>query len=299
MVERSRHRHILSVFGLMFAAGVWGALWFPYRWLAAHAIGPDIAQIANYAIAVTLGGVVLFGVMKRPWAFSKEIAWMGISAGWSNVGYVFAILHADVMRITLLFYLAPVWTLALAWFALGEKPNRYGMLVFVLSFAGAICMLWQPALGAPVPKNGYEWVALSGGVAFALNNVLSRKASHIDPAVKSFSVWSGCLIMALLATVLFKGQPQVLAQMPVDVWGVLIFIGCLLVMASVLMQVGLRYIGATQAIVIMLFELVVAALTTWWIAGEVMSLREWIGGIMIVAASLFSGQLAHTEEEHA
>ena len=75
--------------------------------------------------------------------------------------------------------------------------------------------------------------------------------------------------------------------------------GLALVVASVGVQTGLKYVGASQAVVIMLFELVVAALSAYVIAGEALSVREWLGGLMIVGGSLFSGQLAHTEEEHA
>jgi drug/metabolite transporter (DMT)-like permease len=36
---------------------------------------------------------------------------------------------------------------------------------------------------------------------------------------------------------------------------------------------------------------VVAALSSWLLAGEAMRPQEWVGGAMIVAASLFSGKL--------
>ncbi|MCB6182221.1 DMT family transporter [Leeia sp. TBRC 13508] len=295
----ARSNRQIGILGLLFAAALWGAMWYPYRWLHTQGLTMDLAQIANYVIAILIGGVLLFGVLKRPWEFNWRVALMGLSAGWSNVSYVFAVLHGEVMRISLLFYLAPVWTLILAWIFLGEKPNKFGWLVFAFSFAGAACMLWQPSLGLPLPQTEYEWAALSGGVCFALNNVQSRQIPHIDPAVKSFSVWCGCLLMAVGAMFLFDGQPAKLLDLSASVWLVLLLIGGALVIASLGMQFALRYIGATEAMVIMLFELVVAAVSAWWLAGEVLSLREWTGGAMILAGSLFSGQLAHTEEEHA
>ncbi|HEY9194162.1 MAG TPA: EamA/RhaT family transporter, partial [Methyloversatilis sp.] len=46
-----------------------------------------------------------------------------------------------------------------------------------------------------------------------------------------------------------------------------------------------------------------AAASSWWLADEVMGLKEWTGGAMIIAASLFSGHLeqpaALPEEEPA
>ena len=46
---------------------------------------------------------------------------------------------------------------------------------------------------------------------------------------------------------------------------------------------------ANRAIVILLFELVVAAIASYWLAGEMMRPQDWIGGSLIVAASLASG----------
>ncbi len=65
-----------------------------------------------------------------------------------------------------------------------------------------------------------------------------------------------------------------------------------LLSVNVVVQYGLTHIRANRAIVIYLFELVVTAASAWLLAGEVLTLREWVGGGMIVAAGLLSGRLA-------
>ena len=45
---------------------------------------------------------------------------------------------------------------------------------------------------------------------------------------------------------------------------------------------------ANRAIVILLFELVVAAAASYWLAGERLRPQDWIGGALIVVASLAS-----------
>ncbi|HSF47471.1 MAG TPA: EamA family transporter, partial [Burkholderiales bacterium] len=62
---------------------------------------------------------------------------------------------------------------------------------------------------------------------------------------------------------------------------------------------GLTHTPANQAIVIFLFELVVAAIAAYWLAGETLEPKEWAGGAMIVAAGLFSGKLARAQERRA
>ena len=54
------------------------------------------------------------------------------------------------------------------------------------------------------------------------------------------------------------------------------------------MQYGNTHIPATRASVLFLFELVVAAIASYYLANEVMELHEWIGGSLIIAAALYS-----------
>ena len=72
----------------------------------------------------------------------------------------------------------------------------------------------------------------------------------------------------------------------------LLLLGVLLLVINLVVQYGLTHTAANQAIVIFLFELVVAALSSWLLAGETLGTRDWLGGAMIIAASLFSGNMA-------
>ena len=65
----------------------------------------------------------------------------------------------------------------------------------------------------------------------------------------------------------------------------------MLFVLSVIQQNGLTHTPANQAIVIMLFELVVAAIAAYFLADEAMTIKEWVGGAMIVSASLFSARM--------
>jgi drug/metabolite transporter (DMT)-like permease len=58
---------------------------------------------------------------------------------------------------------------------------------------------------------------------------------------------------------------------------------------SLALQYGLSRLPAKRAIVILLFELVVAAFAAHDVAGEVLRLQDWVGGMLIVAATVTSG----------
>ena len=55
---------------------------------------------------------------------------------------------------------------------------------------------------------------------------------------------------------------------------------------------------ANRASIIMLFEIVVTALSAWLFAGETPGPREWAGGVCIVLASALSSWV-HRTKDHA
>jgi len=110
-------------------------------------------------------------------------------------------------------------------------------------------------------------------------------------AMKSVAIWLGVTVVCLIYG---AGRPGFLPgseALDPGTLGLMVLVGVVLFALSLAMQFGLAHTPANQAIVIMLLELVVAAVSAWFLAGEEMDLREWIGGAMIVAASLFSGKL--------
>jgi drug/metabolite transporter (DMT)-like permease len=281
---------VLAVSCLVTGAAVWGLLWYPYRVLQQAGVGGEFATLVTYAVALAIG-LVVFGRELSGARRSWLLAWIAITAGWTNLAYVLAVIHGEVMRVMLLFYLAPLWTVLFARLLLRERVGRVGVWVIVLSLGGAATMLWNPAGGLPLPENRAEWMGLSAGLMFALSNVLARKAEEHSVAMKSVAVWFGvtavCLIYGAGRADFLPGAP---ALVPATL-ALIALVGVVLFALSLIMQYGLAHTAANQAIVILLLELVYAAVAAYYLAGEAMQAREWVGGAMIVAAALFSGKL--------
>jgi drug/metabolite transporter (DMT)-like permease len=211
------------------------------------------------------------------------------------MGYVLAVIGGEIMRVVLLFYLAPVWTVIFARWLLGEKLSISGWLIMAFSFAGALTMLWPEGGGLPLPANQAEWIALSAGATFALANVVTRKVEEADIWAKSLAVWGGVTVVALVALALESRPFEFAGHAAVSVWLLLLGVGLCIALMTLAVQYGLTHTPANQAIIIFLFELVVAAVASWFLANEALTLREWLGAAMIIAGSLFSG---HMEEKH-
>ena len=195
------------------------------------------------------------------------------------------------MRVVLLFYLAPVWTVFIARWMLGEKLTLWGWAIMLFSFTGAVVMLWPKDGGLPLPANRAEWIALSAGVSFALANVVTRKVDEADHWAKALAVWIGVCVVAGLAAA-FVSQPfAFVTTINTHTVLILLSVGLCIGAMTLAVQYGLSHTLANRAIVILLFELVAAALSSWWWVNETLNLQEWIGAAMIITGSLFSGHL--------
>lgn len=278
----------LATLSLLTASTIWGLIWYPYRIIEGAGVNGVVASILTYAVSFVLG-LVIFRRQLRATRWSWWLPLIAFAAGGCNLGYVLAVLTGEVMRVLLLFYLSPLWTVLLSRLLLDERLNKAGAAVIGLSLVGAIVMLWHPALGLPWPQQLAEWIGLGAGFMFALNNVLIRRTGELSIELKAMVSFVGviaCGVVVLPWMPKFPHVEIIFAQLPL-----MLLIGIVLLAVNVVVQHGLIHIDANRSIVILLFELIVAAVASWLLAGEAMTAKEWIGGSLIVVASLFSGHM--------
>jgi drug/metabolite transporter (DMT)-like permease len=225
---------------------------------------------------------------------------LGLAAGVTNIGFVWGAIHGEVMRVLLLFYLTPAWTAIFAHFILHERLSWSGAALAGLSLLGAVMMLWSPKLGVPLPGSAAEWAGLVAGMGFAMSNVLVVKISRVLPQMKpemrTAVIFGGAAIFGALASC-FEPLPVIHAGEPVAQIVLLVLVlGLLLSSNNMLVQYGLARVPANRASIIMLFEIVVTALSSWLLAGETPGPREWAGGACIVLASLLSSWVHRAQD---
>lgn len=280
----------LAVASLVYAATLWGLVWYPYRLLNEAGVGGIASSFFSYALPLLLLGWLHGRALRAARGHWLWLAALGLAAGWTNLAYVLAVLEGEVVRVLLLFYLSPLWTVLFSRFLLHEKLNRAGWAVMTLAAGGALVMLWQPGEW-PLPGSRAEWLALSAGIAFAFSNVISRHLDGVTEGAKVVAVWTGVTILTVVGLMRVPTELDFMATAEMSVW--LLLGGVALVIGSMTyaVQYGLARVPANQAIVIFLFELVVAAVAAYFLSAERMAAQEWIGAAMIIAASLFSGQM--------
>lgn len=273
---------------LLTAATTWGLIWYPYRVLEEHGLSGSQSSLLTYMLGLP---VLLWLARNQDWRGAPgQRVWLlatALTAGWTNLSYVLAVLHGEVMRVMLLFYLAPLWTVFFARLLLNERTGLRGLIVMALALLGAVIMLDRDG-SLPLPASAAEWLGLSSGIGFALSNVLTRKVRAVSIETRSLWVFVGVALMAGMATSLENGVSASFRAVLLPDWAMMAGIALTLVLATLTVQYGLARVSANRAIVILLFELVVAALSSHFLAGESMQLRDWLGGALIVTATLFS-----------
>ena len=112
--NNQNRQNVFPVAALLGGAAIWGLLWYPYRLLEQAEISGSIATTITYFIALLLGLVVFRNNLREPRILGSKphlLLWIGLCAGWTNLAYVLGVIHGEVMRVLLLFYLAPLWTI--------------------------------------------------------------------------------------------------------------------------------------------------------------------------------------------
>ena len=283
VTEREKATAVLALLG---GAMIWGVIWFPYRLLRDAGIGGIWATTISYTLAFALGLFIFRrGIRAVPMRWS--VLWLALAAGGCNLAYVLATLSGEIVRVMLLFYLAPLWTVVLSRVLLGERLSRAGVPVIVLSLAGAAIILWQPGIGLPLPQSKADWLGLFAGLSFALFNVLSRRVRDLSIESRVMVSFAGVALTGMVLILCGFGQVKMPTTGLMVVW-LLLAIGLVLVLANVIVQFGLSRLASNRAIVIMITEVGFAAVSSWLLAGETFGLREGIGGAVIIAACLWS-----------
>jgi len=279
-----------GVLALVFNAFAFGVSWWPFRQLAALGLHPLWLTALSYAAAVVLLLVLrpaaLGELLRTPALWSLMLA-----AGVTNACFNWAVSLGDVVRVILLFYLMPLWTVLLARWLLGERISARGGLRVALALAGALVVLWPVSGSAwPLITSLSDALGLLGGVGFALNNVLLRRQSGCSSGACALAMFAGgsAVSLALAATLSQSGQ---VTPLPAASW--VLALGALalalwFLAANLALQHGAAQLPANTGSVIMITEVFFASASSLILGAANPGLREALGALMILGAALLA-----------
>lgn len=277
----------LPVAILIASAALWGVTWWPLQYFHARGLdGVPLILVAYGAVAVVL--LVPLFRERAIWRGESRFLWlMLLLGGWANLSFALAMIYGEVVRAMMLFYLAPVWGVLGGRVFLGEAIDRTRWTGVGLALCGAFLVLGGPVVFGAAPS-WLDLLAISSGLAFALNNVTCRAAAGVPVMSKTAAVFIGCGLMAALAMPLMAvSVPQVAAA---D-WIWLVVFGLAWLLAVNLgTQWAVTHMEAGRAAVLLISELLAAVVSAVMIGGETLSAGEIAGGALILAATLLEAR---------
>jgi drug/metabolite transporter (DMT)-like permease len=279
----------LPIFSLLFGAFIWGIIWYPYRLMANAGVSGIYSSFYVFILTIAIALPYFFITKKKVPIWSKDFWLLALVAGYTNISYVLAVIDGEVVRVMLLFYLSPVWTIFLAHFMLNEDTQKRHYIAVFISLIGAFIMFWEPGYLIHLDSKS-DWLALSSGLGFAITNVMTRKHEHMTVNQKALAIWLGVIVVAMICIMFDKNaMPTLDFFRPVDA-AIMMAISLSLFLSTLLVQFGVTQIKAVEASSFFLFEIVVAAISSYFLVGESIAFNEWLGGIFIIAGVILSSK---------
>ncbi len=277
--DRSR----LAVGALLVAGLLWGLTWIPLKYFGRQGLS---------GVALTMMSYGLVGLLVSPWIIYRRRTWwpqrrlvlmIALAGGLANVCFLSAIVRGEVVRVMLLFYLAPVWGVLGGRIFFGEPLTRLRIVGVATAVVGAMLLLGGPA-ALTAPPGVVDLLALGSGMFYASQNLFTRAADRTPLDAKSLVVFVGC---GVLSSLMVLGTGESVPDLAPGLIGwLLAFAGIWMLTAMVITAWGVSHLEAGRAAILLVFELVAAVMSAMWIAGERLDGLEWVGAAMIVAAAL-------------
>ncbi len=276
---------------LLLNACVWGLSWWPLREL--DRLG--LHSLWSTALVFAIGSLVLAAwrpeSLKRI-ARHRELWWLGLASGLTNAAFNWGVSIGEVMRVVLLFYLMPVWAILLARWLLDEPITSDSLLRALLAMAGAATVLWQPGMGIPVPASLGDWLGVAGGLGFAFVNVLLRRQAQEPAGARALAMSIGSMLVPAAFAILLARSGEI-AALPGSSTGWLagvLALSAVMLVANLMLQYGAARLPSRITAIVMLSEVLVAAVSSVALGGEALSLPLLAGGSLIILASVLAAR---------
>lgn len=276
-----------AVSALLAGSVFWGLFWWPLKSLSMFGIQGGIVQVYAFGLSVLLLLPFVWNNLAQLRGQIRLILLIAALGGWATAALVTSLAAGSVVRVMLLFYLAPVWTILAARIFLGEAFTRMRLIALGLALAGLAATLGGPEIFS-TPLSAIDMLALSSGLAFAFNNVAIRVGHGLPDTVRAVAINAGC---ALISFGFMCREAKPMQTLDVMQLGILSALGLFWILPGTLATFyGVARLDAGKAAILLLAELVVGVFSAVLIGGEQLSMQEITGGFLILTAAIIEAR---------
>ena len=268
-------------------AGIcWGVLWIPLRSLNSVGIDRFWAFVIFSAVPALLVAPLFIMRRKQHRDGGLGLILTGLALGLTQFFYSLSVLHTEIVRAMVLFYLNPVWAMLLARYFLGEAITPIRWTTIVVAFMGMAIIL-HVETEIPWPRNSGDWFACVAGLTWASSTVLLRHHQDLKPLdlFPHNFIWTGILLIPLVFVAGIDNPPP-FALVASQLWWILPFIVCVWMAGAYISMWAVPKLAPAVVGVLFMTEISAAAITSALLSGEPFGWRETIGITLITTASV-------------
>jgi drug/metabolite transporter (DMT)-like permease len=281
--------HSKAILLVAFSAVLFGFYWVPVTVIESYGIHGAWA-----AVLMMLGGLLaaLPFLIRAGFAglgYRHVLGAVGIGSAFSL--YSVAIPYTDIVRVVLLFYLAPAWSTIIECVFMGRRWSFASVVGLLLSFLGIVFIF-----RGELPLDGLgavgDWLAVIAGLGWSIGSslIFSNKRIPIESlAVTCFFI---ACVFALTCAVILDPAPVFLADSQSIPWNKVV---TLMLVCGVFYLLPLLFItlwGAGQLppatmSFLLTIEVVVAVASSAYFLGLQFGIIELIGTSLILAGAVW------------
>ena len=272
------------------AASLWGLIWVPMRYVESLGVS-GLWVVVGFQ---TLPFIALLPFCRTSLLKHRDDWWIYLAAGGAmGIGfalYSLGLIVASVTKTTVLFYLTPLWSTILGSIYLSEKLNLGRWIAIGVGLLGCMLIMQMNVFDIKLAKS--DVLGLLSGISWAVGSVIIGKYPKANVMnITLFQYGVGAVLAAMAAMLLGMPMPEtgvVISALPVAfVASVCIFLPSVLIIFRVNQYVSPGLVG-----ILMLSEVVVAALSSALFLGEILDHWQWIGFAAIMATGVYIGYVS-------
>ena len=274
-----------AVFLTVLSGVLWGSS-FPAIKIGLRYIDPYMFVFLRFFSAAIIMFIILLFTRKLDIKFANKRIWgLGILNGVSYLLQNVGISFTAASKSSLLVNLTAVWVAIISWFLLKERFGKKKLLGIILSIIGVFLITTN--LNFSELTQGMllgDILVLSSGVGWSFFIVYNKK--YIDDAENSFQFMAWVLFITVIPLIPFIPlSSSVSLNLPIEAWFAIAYtaIFCWIVPYSLWLK-GLKHISSVTSTVVLLTEVVVAIIISYFMLDEVFTLISSAGALLILFA---------------
>ena len=272
------------------AASLWGLIWVPMRYVESLGISA-LWVVVSFQ---TLPFIALFPFCRKSLISNRADWGIYIAAGGAmGIGFVLyslGLVVGSVTKTTVLFYLTPIWSTILGRIYLAEKLDMGRWIAISIGLVGCVLIMQMNVFDLRFAPS--DFLGLLSGISWSVGSIIIGKypkANVTNITLLQYGV--GGFLAAIVALFLGISIPDVMlitSALPVAfVVSVCIFLPSVLIILRVNQYVSPGLVG-----ILMLSEVVTAALSSALFLGEYLDYWQWAGFVAIIATGSYIGVIS-------